>query len=343
MDHQSHHLLQPETLEEFEIGLETRWWKNRITFDISAYKRSTNDLILDRPLDPATGFTVTATNIGEIKSEGIEADMSVDWFQAKEEGGFSWNTSANFTTYETTVEDLGLDTDQVVYSGFSNLGNAAIEGEPLGVFFGSRIDRTSDGELIVGADGNYVQAAENGIIGDPNPDWTGNLINTISYKNFSLRFQLNYQQGGDVYSSTISTLLGRGLITETVNREDTYILPGVNVDGSPNRLALNNSSYFFNNILFGPSELQVYDATTLRLQEASLSYSLPSKFLDRTPFGSLVFTLSGQNLWFRAFNTPKGANFDPNTSGTGVGNGFGFDFINGPSSRRYGMGIKASF
>ena len=335
--------LQPETLEEFELGIESRWWKNRITLDVSAYTRKTNDLILDRPLDPSTGFTVTATNIGEIKSEGIEADMSVDWFQAKEEGGFSWNTSANFTTYETTVEDLGLDTDQVVYSGFSNLGNAAIEGEPLGVFFGSRIDRTDAGELIVGADGNYVQAAEDGVIGDPNPDWIGNMINTISYKNFSLRFQFNYQQGGDVYSSTISTLLGRGLITETINREDTYILPGVDAAGNTNTLAINNSTFWFSNILFGPSELQVYDATTLRLQEASLSYSLPSKFLDRTPFGSLVFTISGQNLWYRAFNTPKGANFDPNTSGLGVGNGFGFDFINGPSSRRYGMGIKASF
>jgi len=79
------------------------------------------------------------------------------------------------------------------------------------------------------------------------------------------------------------------------------------------------------------------------LQEASLSYSLPSKFLDKTPFGALSFTVSGQNLWYRAVNTPKGARFDPNTSGTGVGNGFGFDFINGPSSRRYGFSVKASF
>ena len=335
--------LKPETLEEFEVGLETRWWNNRITFDVSAYTRKTNDLILDRPLDPATGFNVTATNIGEINSEGVELDLSVNWFRAKEEGGFDWTTSGNFTTYETTVVDLGLDTDQVVYSGFSNLGNAAIEDQPLGVFFGSQIARDDSGNLIVGANGSYVQAAEDGVIGDPNPDWTGALINSLSYKNFTLRFQFNYQQGGDVYSSTISTLLGRGLITETVNREDTYILPGVLTDGSPNTLAINNSTFWFSNVLFGPSELQVYDATTLRLQELSLAYALPSKVLDRTPFGSLVFTVSGQNLWYRAFNTPKGANFDPNTSGTGVGNGFGFDFINGPSSRRYGLTVKASF
>ena len=335
--------LKPETLQEIELGIESRWWNGRITFDGSVYTRKTNDLILDRPLDPATGYFVTATNIGEIKSDGVEADLGVDWFRGDEEGAFSWNSHLNFTAYETTVEDLGLDTDQVVYSGFSNLGNAAVQGEPLGVFFGSRVERDANGNLVVDASGNYVQAAEDGIIGDPNPDWVANLINTLSYKNFTLGFQWNYTQGGDVYSSTISTLLGRGLIVETDDREDTYILPGVGPDGNPNRVQINNSDFWFSNVVFGPSELQVYDATTIRLQEASLTYKLPSKFLDKTPFGSLSFTVSGQNLWYNAINTPKGAHFDPNTSGLGVSNGQGFDFLNGPSSRRYGFSVKASF
>jgi outer membrane receptor protein involved in Fe transport len=338
--------LKPETLEEIEIGIESRWWDGRITLDGSVYSRKTNDLILDRPLDPATGYNVTATNIGEIKSEGVEADLGVYWFRGSEEGDFSWNTHVNFTAYETTVEDLGLDTDQVVYSGFSNLGNAAIKGEPLGVFFGTRIQRDADGNLMVDASGNYIADPNDGILGDPNPDWIGNIMNSLSYKNFTLGFQWNYTQGGDVYSSTISTLLGRGLIVETEDREDTYIVPGVGPDGNPNNVQINNSDYYFANILFtsgGANDLQIYDATTIRLQEASLSYSLPGKFLDKTPFGALSFTVSGQNLWYRAVNTPKGARFDPNTSGLGVSNGAGFDYINGPSSRRYGFSVKASF
>ncbi|MCL6272618.1 SusC/RagA family TonB-linked outer membrane protein [Muricauda sp. 2012CJ35-5] len=337
--------LKPETLEEIELGIESRWWDGRITLDASIYQRKTNDLILDKPLDPAgdLGTRIVAVNIGEIKSEGIEADLGINWFRAKDQGGFSWRTNVNFTAYETTVIDLGVDTDQVVYSGFNNLGNAAIQDEPLGVFFGTRILRDANGDFVVGADGNYVQDPNDGIIGDPNPDWVMNVRNNISYKNFSLGFQWNYTSGGDVYSSTISTLMGRGLITETIDREDTYVLPGVDANGNTNNLQINNSTFWFTNILFGPSELQVYDATTVRLQEASLSYSLPSQFLDKTPFGNLTFTVSGNNLWFRAINTPKGANFDPNTSGTGVGNGFGFDFINGPSARRYGLSVKATF
>ncbi len=335
--------LKPELLNEIELGVEARLWQNRISLDGSVYKRFTSDLIIDRPLDPATGNTVIATNIGEIEQEGIEVDLGVDWFRATEEGGFSWNSNLNFTAYETTVTDLGLDTDLVVYSGFTNLGNVAIEGEPLGALYGSQIQRDDNGNFVVGGDGYYVQDAENTIIGDPNPDWVANLRNRISYKNFTLGFQWNYVQGGDFYSSTIATLLGRGLITETIDRENSFILPGVDAAGNPNRLQINNSDYYFSNVLFGPSELQVYDATTIRLQEASLSYALPSKFLDKTPFGALTITLSGQNLWYRAINTPKGANFDPNTAGLGVTNGQGFDFINGPSSRRYGMSVKATF
>ena len=114
-------------------------------------------------------------------------------------------------------------------------------------------------------------------------------------------------------------------------------------DGTPNDIQTNNSNYFFNNVLFGPSELQVYDASTLRLNEISLSYSIPKKFLDRSPFGDLSFKLTGYNMWYDAFNTPDGANFDPNTAGLGVGNGMGFDYINGPSTRRYGLSIKATF
>lgn len=334
--------LKPETVSEIELGIESAFFDNRVTLDASVYQRITKDLIVRRPLDPSTGFSFTDTNVGEIEGKGVEADLGVSWIRSND-GGLNWSSNLNFTAYETTVTDLGLDTDQVIYAGFSNLGNAAIPGEPLGVFFGSRVQRTADGELVIDAQGNFQQDPTNGIIGDPNPDWVANLSNTLSFQNFSLGFQLNYTQGGDVYSSTISTLLGRGLIPETLNRRETFILNGIGPDGQPNNIQINNSDFYFTNVLFGPSELQVYDATTIRLQEVSLAYSMPQKFLDKTPFGSLVFTLSGQNLWYDAIHTPDGARFDPNTSGLGVGNGVGFDYLNGPSSRRYGLSVKVTF
>ena len=334
--------LKPELLVENEIGIEAKFFKNRFGLEASYYTGYTKDLIVTRPLDPSTGYTQTQTNIGKIERHGIELDLTAAIVKSNEDG-FNWNANANFTSNDTEVTDLGLDTERVVYSGFSNLGNVAEVGHPLTSIFGSRILRDANGNLVVGSDGNYIQDPNDGIIGDANPDWILNVGNNISYKNFNFGFLINYTHGGDIYSSTISTLLGRGLIVETVDRERTFILPGVNQSGQPNNIQLNNSDYYFNNVLFGPSELQIYDASTIRLQEISFGYSLPKKVLDKSPFGSITFTLSGNNLYFRAINTPKGANFDPNTSGTGVGNGIGFDFLNGPSSRRYGLSVKATF
>jgi hypothetical protein len=64
--------------------------------------------------------------------------------------------------------------------------------------------------------------------------------------------------------------------------------------------------------------------------------------LDKTPFGSISITASGNNLWYNAYNTPEGTNFDPGVA-LGVGNARGFEFINGPSGKRYGVSVKATF
>jgi len=168
-----------------------------------------------------------------------------------------------------------------------------------------------------------------------------NFSSSMNYKNFTFSFLINHTVGGDIASTTVATLLGRGGIV--TDRKNTFVLPGVLEDGTPNTLQINNSSFYFSNVLFGPKELTVYDASVIRLQEISLGYSLPKKMLEKTPFGALTFTASGYNLWYDAYNTPKRANFDPNVAGVGVGNGRGFDYLNGPSSKRFGISIKASF
>lgn len=335
--------LKPELLNEFEVGIETRFLQNRVTLDASYFKRTTSDLIIDRPLDPSTGFTTQQTNVGEIQGDGLELDLGLKIFR-NEEDGFNWNINSNFTTNGSEVVNLGDDTDIIVYAGFSNLGNAAIEGEQLGVIIGNRIARNDAGEFLVNSAGDYVIEEGQFIIGDPNPDWAINVNNNFSYKNVNFSFLVNYTQGGDIYSRTVSTLLGRGLTTDTADRINTFILPGVQEsDGSVNTKQINNSTYYFNNVVFGPDELGIFDGTVVRLQEISLGYSLPKKFLEKTPFGSINFSVSGFNLYYKALNVPEGTNFDPNQAGLGVGNGRGFDYLSGPSSKRYGFSVKATF
>ncbi|WP_405399128.1 SusC/RagA family TonB-linked outer membrane protein [Maribacter sp. Asnod2-G09] len=342
--------LKPEILSEFEVGFESKFLNNRVSLDFTYFDRTTKDLIVREPLSPSTGFTFTQSNVGKIEGDGIEIDLGVDWVRSDDASGFNWNTRANFTKNKFIVTEQ--EQDIIIYAGSSTLsvgGNAAIKGEQLGVIVGDAIARDAEGNFLIDDGGDYVttEVDINGnvpVIGNPNPDYIMNIINSFSYKNWNLGFQISHIKGGDVVSNTIGTLLGRGLITETLDRENTYILPGVSQStGEVNNKQINNSTYYFNNILFGPTELKVYDASVLRLQELSLGYTFPAKSLERTPFGSLTITAQGFNLWYDAYNTPDGANFDPNIQGAGVGNSQGFDFINGPSSRRYGVSIKATF
>ena len=341
--------IRPELFEEIEFGAEGNLF-NRLTFDVSYFERTTNDLIVEnQPIPTSTGASFIDNNIGEVQSTGIEADFGLNVVKSID-NGFDWKVNVNYTTFESEVISLGQDTEQVVYAGFTNLGNFATVGDPLGAMYGSRVARDANGNLLVDAAGNYIPetTTEDGLvpkIGDANPDFVMNYITTMSYKGLSLSAQFTHVSGGDIYSTYVGSLLGRGLTTDTEDRLGTYILDGVSADtGLPNNVQINNSDFYFSNGFASPAdELQVYDASVVRLQELSLAYALSSKLLENTPFGSVSFKFSGFNLWYDAYNTPEGINFDPNVSGLGAGNGAGFDFLTGPSSKRYGFSVNATF
>ena len=339
--------LKPELLAELEFGLEANLFDNRLSAEISYFNRETTDLIITQPLDPSTGYTSTRTNIGEISATGWEVDLNADWIRGDK---FNWNTSVNYTTNQAIVEDLGQNTDQIVYAGFSTRGNAAIPGLPLTSMIGTSVARDDSGRPLVDASGSYrtnndtnYKTNKYALIGDSNPDFIANIGNTLTYGNLSLNVLFNASIGGDMYSSFIMTLLGRGITTDTLDRELPYILPGVLADGSPNNKMIDNATTYFGNLILGGDELRTWDASVLRLSEVSLTYDIPSSWLDKTPFGAASISAQGFNLWYDAYNTPDGINYDPNIAGLGVGNGSGFEYFNGVSARRYGVSLKLTF
>ncbi len=338
--------LKPEKVTEFELGMDTRLFR-RLNFNVSVYKKTTTDLITSLVLDDATGFDNTLINIGEIESEGIEIDFDLDVIKSNDDG-FRFNLAGVFSANESTVTELAEGTENIPLTDFviDEAYNAAVEGRPFGVFLGTTIQLDDNGNRLVGNDGLYLVNFTPTEIGDPNPDWTSSLIPTFSYKGFTLSAQLQYRHGGDIYSTTTAALIGRGVVDqdEALCRECNYILPGVLQNGSPNNILITATNIGFDTAFAGDlNELAIYDGTTIRLQEASLAYNVPQKFLDKSPFGSLSFTLSGSNLWYKAVNFESDLNYDTNASSTGVGNGQGIDFITGPSSRRYGFSVKATF
>ena len=121
------------------------------------------------------------------------------------------------------------------------------------------------------------------------------------------------------------------------------VVDGVDADGNPNTIQITPNRHHWENVGVFYDENRIFDATVIRLREVSLSYDLPSKWLDNTPFGSASITLAGQNLWFKSPNVPVSANFDPEVSSLGVGNGQGFDYVTGPTSKMYGGSVRFTF
>ena len=333
--------LKPELQTEFEAGIEGKFLKNRLTLDLTLYNRISKNQLLNRDLDPSSGYSSIKINAGQVSNKGIEMGLGYTFVQTKD---WNWKVDALWTINRSMVSDIPSDLKEIVYAGYTTLGNFAINGQPLGVIKGYYWQREAKtGQRIVSATGDYISSQEIGIIGDPTPNYKLTGISNLSYKGISFRMQWEYTCGGDMYSSTTRSLIARGVTKDTeFDRAAPYLLPGVDANGNPNRVQTSATQAFFNNG-FGPDESGIYDATLIRLRELSLAYSLPEKLLAKTPFGGVSFTLSGTNLWYNAPNFPKYANFDPETNGLGVSNGRGLEFITGPSSRRIGASLRITF
>ncbi|MBM3413516.1 MAG: SusC/RagA family TonB-linked outer membrane protein [Bacteroidetes bacterium] len=336
--------LRPELHTEYEMGIEARLFNGLFDIDLSLYRRDTRDLITSAPLDNATGYSSTTINIGKIRNSGVEFALTGNIINNKD---FQWSTTLNYNRNVPLVVDLGGTLKEVQITGFGGaLGNYAIVGKPFNMIKGSgyRRDEKTGQHLIDGL-GNLLSTATAIELGDPNPAFQTNLTNRIGYKDFTFEFMLAYRHGGALYSSTIGALMGRGLTTDTrkdvYDRAQTWIFSGIYAsNGQTNTTQMTAADVGFNNLYFFGDEGRMFDGTTIRLQEASISYNLPQKAISKLPFKALSVAITGNNLWYRAPNTPKGVNLDTDNLGLGVGNGLGLELLTGPSARRVGGTLK---
>ncbi|PSR12634.1 MAG: SusC/RagA family TonB-linked outer membrane protein [Bacteroidetes bacterium] len=333
--------LKPELHSELEFGLETRLFNNRLGIDLSLYNKQSKDLIIDLNLDPSTGYQNTTINAAEISNKGIELGVDLTVVQTS---SLRIGLNGNFTRNVSNVEKLADGINQLVFAGYSNIGNFAIVDQPYGIIQGAQIARDANGNRIVQSNGTYLAAPDLGILGDPNARYVMNGGLNVNFKGINLNALFSYSDGGVIYATTPSTLMGRGVLAETdFDRYVPVIAPGVKEDGTPNDIQITSTQHYWQNGGVFNDEMRVYDASYMKLREVSISYSLPKSLLDKSPFGTITFTASGQNLWFKALGFPAGANFDPEVQSTGVGNGRGFELMNVPTSKQIGGSVRLTF
>ena len=337
--------LKPELITEEEAGIEGRFFDSRVSIDLTGYFRTAKNQILNRQLDASTGYSYTTINAGAVDNKGIEASLTVTPIRSKD---WTWDLTGNFYLNRSKVHDLPVDIKQIELNGggYSNRGGFAINGKPLGILEGSYtlVDPKS-GKKEVDNNGYYLGAPDIAVIGDPTPRYKLTGISTLTWKYISFRIQVDYTHGGAMWSNTARTMLARGVTKDTdFDRTLPYTIPNtVKQDGTPNDIQQSVDNIYFNSYGFGPDGESVWDATVIRLREASLSFSMPAKMLKNTPFGAASLSISGTNLWYLAPYFPKYTRFDPEVNSLGITNAKGLDFFAGPSSRRLGASLRLSF
>jgi len=341
--------LKPELQSELEFGLEAQLLDNRARVDLSFYDRRAQDQIINRALDPSTGFGQTLINAGEIQNKGIEMGLTVTPIRTN---SVVWNVRANYTLNRSEVVSLPEGSKEIVVSGsVTNVGvaNFAIEGKPFNVIQATYGLRDANGNRLITSNGDYSISPEIGIIGDPNPDWLGSLITDVTWKGITLSGQLDYVHGGDTYSFSAVAPIGRGVAKEldAFDPRLPVIIPGVlQSDGvTPNNIPMPPSGFFFGNSIIGSNanDTGIFDSSRIRLREVSLSYNIPQSIISKLSIRNANISLVGNNMWFKALNAPKYSKVDFDRTAFGVSNGAGIDFLGGPSARRYGVNLRLTF
>ncbi|TDN80006.1 TonB-linked SusC/RagA family outer membrane protein [Salegentibacter sp. 24] len=211
--------LKPERMKAYEVGLEANFADRRIAFDVSYYNSQTENQITPVPVSTATGFATKLLNAGTVENKGIEVSLTLNPIRTED---FDWTINANWAKNKSEVLELDEGIDNLQLASFQGgVSINAAPGEPYGAIRGSAYVYDDNGNRVI-TDGGYYERTPNAnyIIGNIQPDWTGGVSNTLTYKNLTFSFLIDVQKGGDIFS--LDTWYGRatGLYATSVGTNE---------------------------------------------------------------------------------------------------------------------------
>ena len=343
--------LVPERTKSGEIGVDVAFLDSRVGGELTYYQQNTINQIIPLRVSTASGYSARYVNSGEVRNRGIEASIFVVPVKSQ---NFNWRLSANWTRNRNEVLSLFNGVDNIVLATYQGgISSNATVGEAFGSLRGSNFVYLN-GQRVVAASGAYAMTNSNSVIGNPNPNWRGGITNTLSYKNVALTFLVDVKQGGQVFSLDRYYGLAGGLQPETALTNDKgnpsrlpiadgggIILPGVKADGTPNTTRVENDASGYYGYGGTPNAGFVYDASYVKLREASLNLTLPKALTTRLGFVKGVdLSIVGRNLWIIHKNLPDA---DPE-EGLSSGNlGQGYQSGSYPTTRTLGANLRLSF
>jgi len=340
--------LGPEFTQNKEIAAELSFFKNRLSIEVTRYKQKSRKLIFGVPVSATSGITTFIQNAGNLTNNGVELGVNATPIKTK---SFTWGVNLAYTQFKAIVESLAPGVTNIFLGGFVTPNVRLVAGDEYGQIYGNAFvrDPNKGNKIVVGANGLPLVTSGVQKIGNPNPKYVLGITNTLTYKAISLSFLMEIKEGGDLYSRNIADLLRNGVALETAKfpRYDAagvlqkpYLFDAVYTNGLPNTTYLSAQDYYGNSGLHAAAEGFIYKTSWFRVREASLVYTLPSSFLNKTPFSSASFSVFGRNLFL---HSPFYPHLDPEQNVLGVGNANGLEFNALPQTRTIGVGLNVTF
>lgn len=343
--------LQPEISTDIELGLDLKFFKNRLGLDVALYNKTVTDLIWTATIPSSTGFTSQTQNLGKITNKGIELLVNVVPVRNRD---FEWEVYANFSKNKNLLVELKEGLDQISLGGTSSIGFVGRPGKELGLFEGTVPATDPQGRMIVDAAGLPTFKDTKEIIGSSQNKFRIGGGTSLKYKDFSLRASFDYRNGGQMYSRTAELLYFTGNAQPTTfNDRQPFIIPNSvqkMSDGSfvENTIAIagfSNTMNQYYNQTYNAGKGGAYaliDKTFFKIREISLSYSVPKKVLASTFISKVDISLVGNNLFLWTPNSNLYVDPEMTTFGNDMAADFG-DYGATPSTRSIGFNVRLGF
>ncbi len=343
--------LQGATNVEKEIGIEMRFLKNRIGFNVTYWDRTNKQFPVDVTVTGTTGFSVVSRNAGELAKKGWDITGFIKPVQTK---NFDWDISATWGYLtENKVKSIFGDIKRLnlstgAFSGSSSAYAVNEVGQPWGQIFGGGIKRLN-GQPVLGADGLFTREAETKF-GSALPNYTGGVQNTFNiFKNFTVNVNIDYSVGGKFFSLSDFWGTFSGLTARTAELNDRGIplrdpvadgggvhVFGVDATGKAFDTYVDGQTYFHQFRGKNIAENSIYDLTFVKLRELSFGYKIPVEKLGIGKFvKTAIFSVVARNPWL-IYTKNKG--FDPSE----ISNVYGEDGQL-PGTRSVGVNFKLGF
>ena len=360
------HNLKWEGTVSYELGLDYGFFKNnRISGTLEFYKKKTKDLLYRYTLSPGIGLPSANVNFAAIENRGIDFDINAKIINTR---NLSWSFSFNISKNLNKV--TGLDSKYVSSPGSPALNNTVIEeGKSVGLFFGYKSDgifqnweeieacealnpempyqqkfssdvlSPGDIKLLDLSNDGYVNFTANNyedktVLGSSLPDFSGGFSTRLTYKGFTFSMSGTFSYGNmkswdaEGRQFQFNAARPKNLLDIALKRWTPE-----NPTNDYPKIRLNGTNY-------GMTDFWLHDASYLKINNISLTYQLPAKWLRRTGFVDRA-ELFGSITNVYTFTSYPGPNPESFNRADKIA-GAAVDYTAYPQTRTYNIGIKLS-